>query len=123
VQQIAFYSTSIFFLNFMICTPLEQFAISSIIPVRFGNLDFSFTNSSLYMLCTVGLIFLLFHLVTLQGGQLVPSRWQSGVEMVYQFVSSLVDEQIGQSGKKIFSINFYSICFFTWNKPYWNGTL
>ena len=95
----------------MICTPLEQFAISSIIPVRFGNLDFSFTNSSLYMLCTVGLIFLLFHLVTLQGGQLVPSRWQSGVEMVYQFVSSLVDEQIGQSGKKYFPLIFTVFVF------------
>ena len=40
----------------MIYTPLEQFSIVSILPIRIGNLFLSFTNSSLYMLLATGLV-------------------------------------------------------------------
>jgi len=75
----------------MIYTPLEQFSIVSLIPIRFGNIYLSFTNSSLYLLLATGLVVVLFYLVTQNGGFLVPSRWQSLVEMIYEFVVSLVD--------------------------------
>lgn len=86
----------------MIFTPLEQFAIVSIIPIRLGNIYLSFTNSSLYLLLSTGLVLLLFYLVTQNGGFLVPSRWQSLVEMIYEFVVSLVDEQIGKKAVLLF---------------------
>lgn len=95
----------------MIFTPLEQFSIFSIIPIRFGNLYFSFTNSSLYLFFATGLIILLFYLVTQKGGFLVPSRWQSLVEMIYEFVVSLVDEQIGTKGRKFFPLIFTTFVF------------
>ena len=95
----------------MISTPLEQFAIVSLIPFHFGNLYLSFTNSSLYLFLTIGLIILLFSMVTQNGGFLVPSRWQSLVEMIYEFVVSLVDEQIGQKGKKFFPLIFTTFVF------------
>ena len=95
----------------MIYTPLEQFSIVSILPIRIGNLFLSFTNSSLYMLLATGLVSLLFYLVTREGGFLVPSRWQSVVEMTYQFVGSLVEEQIGTQGRKYFPLILTTFLF------------
>ena len=45
------------------------------------------------------------------GGYLVPSRWQSLVEMIYEFVVSLVDEQIGKKGQKYFPLIFTTFVF------------
>lgn len=95
----------------MIYSPLEQFSIFTIIPIRIGPVFLSFTNSSLYLFLTTGLVFLLFHLVTLNGGNLIPSRWQSMVEMIFEFVSSLVEEQIGKKGKKYFPLIFTIFVF------------
>lgn len=95
----------------MIFTPLEQFSIFSIIPIHFGNIYLSFTNSSLYLFFATGLIVLFFYLVTQHGGFLVPSRWQSLMEMIYEFVVSLVDEQIGPKGRKFFPLIFTTFVF------------
>jgi F-type H+-transporting ATPase subunit a len=95
----------------MICTPLEQFAIVSLFPIRFGTLYLSFTNSALYLFLATGLVVLLLYLVTQRGGYLVPTRWQSIVEMIYEFVVSLVDEQIGSKGRKYFPLVFTTFVF------------
>jgi len=95
----------------MMFTPLEQFAIVSLIPIRFGNIYLSFTNSSLYLLLSTGLVLLLFYLVTQNGGFLIPSRWQSLVEMICEFVVSLVDEQIGKKGRFAFPLIFTIFTF------------
>lgn len=77
-------------------SPLEQFSILPLIPMNIGHLYFSFTNSSLFMLLTLGLVLLLVHFVTKNGGgNLVPNAWQSLVELIYDFVLNLVNEQIG----------------------------
>ena len=95
----------------IIHTPLEQFSIISLIPFHIGNLYFSFTNSSLFLLLTTTLLFTLFYMITQNGGYLVPSRWQSFVEMIYEFVVSLVDEQIGSQGRKYFPLIFTIFVF------------
>ena len=95
----------------MFYSPLEQFSIITLIPINFGFFYLSFTNSSLYLLLTTGLVFLVFHLVTLNGGKIIPSRWQSLVEMIYEFVVSLVNEQIGTQGKKYFPLIFTTFVF------------
>lgn len=95
----------------MIFTPLEQFSIISLIPLHLGNVYLSFTNSSLFLLLTTTLVFTLLRMVTEKGGFLVPSRWQSFVEMIYEFVASLVEEQIGSQGKKYFPLIFTTFLF------------
>ena len=95
----------------LISTPLEQFSIVSLSPIRLGNVFLSFTNSSLYLLIAFESVGLLFYLVTLKGGFLVPSRWQSVVEMIYQFVASLVEEQIGAEGRKYFPLILTTFLF------------
>jgi len=92
-------------------SPLEQFSIVPLIPLHFGNFYFSFTNSSLFMFLTTAFFLLLCSAVTSGGGTLVPSRWQSFVEMIYEFVANLVEEQIGQSGKKYFPFIFTLFTF------------
>nr|YP_010937393.1 ATP synthase F0 subunit 6 [Syringa fauriei]WKW95401.1 ATP synthase F0 subunit 6 [Syringa fauriei] len=83
-------------LDLMVQSPLEQFAILPLIPMKIGNLYFSFTNPSLFMLLTLSLVLLLVHFVTKKGGgNSVPNAWQSLVELIYDFVPNLVNEQIG----------------------------
>ena len=73
-------------------SPLEQFAILPLIPMDIGNLYFSFTNPSLFMLLTLSLVRLLVHFVTKNGGgNSVPNAWQSLVELLYDFVLNPVN--------------------------------
>lgn len=76
--------------------PLDQFGIHPILDLNIGNFFFSFTNLSLFMLLTLGLVLVLVFVVTKKGGgKLVPNAWQSLVELIYDFVLNLVNEQIG----------------------------
>jgi F-type H+-transporting ATPase subunit a len=55
------------------------------------------------MLLTLSLVLLLVHFVTKKGGgKLVPNAWQSLVELIYDFVLNLVNEQIGGNVKQQF---------------------
>lgn len=94
-----------------IYSPLEQFNIISIIPINIGSVYLSLTNSSLFMAVPTGLLVLLILMVMRRGGFLVPSRWQSVVEMFYEFVVNLVEEQIGSAGRKFFTLVFTSFTF------------
>jgi len=77
--------------------PMHQFQIS---PLA-GHLDgtpFVFTNSALWMLVVLALIW-----IFMLGGmkrQLVPGRWQVAVEGVTGFVNSMVTTNIGPEGRK-----------------------
>mmetsp|Transcript_55537 Transcript_55537/g.176352 ORF Transcript_55537/g.176352 Transcript_55537/m.176352 type:complete len:163 (-) Transcript_55537:317-805(-) len=91
----------------MIYSPLEQFSIISLIPLHIGNVYFSVTNSTLFLFLVVGLFLTLLDLVLLNGGgRIIPTRWQSFIEMIYEFIVTLVDEQIGKVGKVYFPLIF-----------------
>lgn len=94
-----------------IFSPLEQFQIISLVPLQFGNFFFSFTNSSFFLMVTTFLVFVFFFMVTIEGGFLIPTRWQTLVEMIYEFVMNLVDEQIGPAGKQYFALIFSVFTF------------
>ncbi|KAI4298022.1 hypothetical protein L6164_037874 [Bauhinia variegata] len=83
-------------MDLTLTSPLDQFEIVPLIPMNIGNFYFSFTNPSLFMLLTLILVLLLFYFVTKNGGgKLVPNACQSLVELLYDFVLNLVNEQIG----------------------------
>ena len=90
-------------------SPLEQFELSLLIPIRLGNFNIPFTNSSLFMLLSCGLVVALISLST-KNATLIPSRWQSVTEMLYDFVGNLISENIGKEGVKYFPLIF---CLFT----------
>nr|YP_010881157.1 ATP synthase F0 subunit 6 [Pellia epiphylla]YP_010881198.1 ATP synthase F0 subunit 6 [Pellia neesiana]WIA66700.1 ATP synthase F0 subunit 6 [Pellia epiphylla var. borealis]WIA66659.1 ATP synthase F0 subunit 6 [Pellia epiphylla]WIA66741.1 ATP synthase F0 subunit 6 [Pellia epiphylla var. borealis]WIA66782.1 ATP synthase F0 subunit 6 [Pellia epiphylla]WIA66823.1 ATP synthase F0 subunit 6 [Pellia epiphylla] len=81
------------------------------IPIHIGNLYFPSTNSSLFMLLTIGLVLLLVHFVTLNGGHSVPNAWQSFVEMIHDSVPNSVNEQI--SGASSVKQRFFPLIYVT----------
>jgi F-type H+-transporting ATPase subunit a len=92
-------------------SPLEQFAILQIVPLSLGGVYMSFTNSALVMIVAVGLFCALLSMVTTNGGSLVPGHWQSLTEMVYEFVTNLVEELIGEKGQTYFPLIFTTFTF------------
>ena len=84
--------------------------VKPIIPLQIGGVDVSFTNSALFMLLAVLTSTLLFALC-LRKRSLVPSAAQSIPEMVYEFVSSLLRENVGVEGLKYFPFIFSMFLF------------
>lgn len=94
----------------MLTSPFEQFQIVTFLPIKFGSLNISFTNSSFYMLLVISVILILFTLATTKA-TIIPGKWQSVVEMLYEFVYNLVEEQVGPKGIKYFPIIFATFLF------------
>lgn len=92
-------------------SPLDQFAVKPLIslpPVAGYNIDF--TNASLFMVLAV-LLSLIFLTSGIRRGALVPGRFQSMVEVYYEFVSNMVRENIGTKGKAFFPFIFTLFTF------------
>lgn len=90
--------------------PLEQFAIARIIPIHIGGLDVSYTNAALMMTIAVVFVTTLMVLATRRAA-LVPGRWQSVAEMLYEFVADMVDSNIGHGGRQFFPFIFTLFTF------------
>jgi len=88
--------------------PMHQFEISRLIPIKFGSIDASFTNSSLWMVLTVVAVSALLLLGT---KRIVPSRLQSVGEMIYEFISNMVRDTMGDEGRKFFPFILTLFCF------------
>jgi ATP synthase subunit 6 len=91
-----------------ISSPLEQFSVITLIPINFAGFDLSITNSAVYCLLTITLIFGIWSTISYnKGGLVVPSKYQFCAEMLYDFVSTLVHEQLGaQNAPKFVTIVF-----------------
>jgi len=95
----------------MLASPLEQFTLVTILPLQLENFFFNFTNSTFFMVLSAGLFLAVLSMVTAQGGFLIPTRWQSLAEMYFEFVVSMVKEQIGKPGKQYFPFIFTIFTF------------
>ena len=91
-------------------SPLAQFEVHPIIPLRFGDYDISFTNASLWMVLTVVFTVLVLFM-GVRGRKLVPGRWQSFSEVMVQFVSHTVRESAGADAMKFFPLIFSLFMF------------
>ncbi|MBI1365332.1 MAG: F0F1 ATP synthase subunit A [Alphaproteobacteria bacterium] len=91
--------------------PMEQFEILPLIkfPAE-GNIDLSFTNSSLWMLIGVGAIIAFFAAATSRRS-LVPGRLQSSVEVLHEFIADLVRDTIGPEGRRFLPYIFTLFIF------------
>ena len=79
--------------------PMHQFEVQSIFEgFNLGGQQIAFTNSALWMLLTLGALWLF-----MLGGmkrELVPGRWQAAVEGMTGFISSMMMTNIGPEGRK-----------------------
>jgi F-type H+-transporting ATPase subunit a len=91
-------------------SPLHQFEIRDIVPIHIGQLDLSFTNSSLFMLVAVGLV-ALFLVGGMSNARLVPGRLQSTAELFYEFIAGMVRDNVGHEGKQYFPFIFSLFMF------------
>ena len=91
--------------------PIEQFAIRPIVELgTLGGQQVVFTNSALSMLLTVTVAAGLLCWAS-RRNRVVPGRWQSSVEMLYEFVSKTMRENAGEHGMKFFPLVFSLFMF------------
>lgn len=91
--------------------PIEQFKIKPIIDLgEIGGFQLAFTNSALFMvIATVGAGAFLFFSPARKA--LVPDRWQSSAEILYEFVSKTLRENAGEKGRPFFPLVFSLFMF------------
>jgi F-type H+-transporting ATPase subunit a len=89
---------------------MEQFEIKPLFELHIGGADLSFTNSALFMAFAVAASFLLFLSAT-RKRTMVPGRWQSIAELLYEFNAQMVTDNIGKEGLKYLPFIFTLFLF------------
>jgi F-type H+-transporting ATPase subunit a len=90
--------------------PIKQFELVHLVPIKIGNADFGFTNSSLHMFMAVGAT-AAFLLLSTSGRRLIPTRLQSMAELAYEFVAGTVRQTAGTDGMRFFPLVFSLFMF------------
>lgn len=91
--------------------PIHQFEIKTLFPIaRIGGQTIGFTNSALFMLIAVGIV-----AAIMMGGtasrSVIPGRWQSVAESLYEFVAGTVRSSAGREGMRFFPLVFSLFMF------------
>jgi F-type H+-transporting ATPase subunit a len=82
-----------------IIDPIHQFNIDRLIPIHFGGIDASFTNSALWACIAVLAATLLFFLAP---RNLIPTRLQSVAESIYEVVDNMTHEVLHDNARTYF---------------------
>ena len=95
----------------MSVNPMHQFKVYRIGPeIKFGEIDISFTNASLFMaLSAISILLILF--AGSKNRSLVPSKMQLITEMSYTFVAKMISETAGSKAKPFFPFIFCLFMF------------
>ena len=91
-------------------SPLEQFEINPLVNFEAGGIDLAFTNSSVSMVITV-LFITLFLTLTVNTRSIIPGRLQLISEMCYNFIAQLLNDTVGDNGKRYFPFVFSLFMF------------
>jgi F-type H+-transporting ATPase subunit a len=91
--------------------PIHQFQIKNLLSFgSIGGQTIAFTNSALFMFIIVALAALLMFGAT-AARAVVPGRWQSVAESLYEFVASTVRSAAGTEGMRFFPFVFSLFIF------------
>lgn len=91
-------------------SPLEQFEIHDLIPIYIGDLNISFTNSTLWMFIGVA-VATIFLTASVSSRSMVPGRWQSMAELSYEFIANMLRDNVGSAGRPYFPFIFTLFMF------------
>ncbi|MGE0658701.1 MAG: F0F1 ATP synthase subunit A [Reyranellaceae bacterium] len=92
-------------------SPLQQFEIKTLTPLfEIGGTPIGITNSALAMIAAVGVASLFLGL-GMRRAALVPGRWQSMVELSYEFIANMLRENVGSEGRRYFPFIFSLFMF------------
>ncbi|MCP5382450.1 MAG: F0F1 ATP synthase subunit A [Kordiimonadaceae bacterium] len=90
--------------------PLEQFEIHSKVPIEVAGYDISITNSAVSLAIAL-VILMVFMLGGMRKAALVPGRWQSSVEMCYEFIAKMLGDTAGHEARQFFPFVFTLFMF------------
>lgn len=90
--------------------PMGQFAIKTLKPLTLAGYDVSFTNSALWMAVATVAIAIFLYAGTARP-RLVPGRLQAAVEYLYDFVRSMLDDNVGPEGRRFAPLIFTIFIF------------
>lgn len=91
--------------------PLSQFDIQYVTKFEpIAGLNLNFSNSSLFMVLAV-IAIILYMGVSTRKRALVPGRWQGMAEVTYEFVATMLKENVGNEGRKYFPFVFSLFMF------------
>lgn len=88
----------------------EQFQIIRLIPLSLAGIDFSITNSSLFMIFALLFFYFLYN-TNIKNGFIIPTRWQSIIEIFYEVLFGVVKDNIGAKANKYFPFIFTIFVF------------
>lgn len=91
-------------------SPLAQFEIHDVAPLSAGGFDVSFTNSAMWMVAVLGIIWI-FMVGGTRKAALVPGRWQAAVESVYGFIDNTLSANVGPEGRRFVPLIFSLFMF------------
>lgn len=97
--------------------PISQFVIKDIVPIYIGGdgtahsgMNFSFTNSALFMVATVVAVST-YMLLAPGKRQMVPNRIQLTSELMYEFIANMLRSSAGKQGMVFFPFVFSLFAF------------
>ena len=86
----------------MATNPMQQFEVHRIGPsLSFNGVDLSFTNSSLFMLIS-SILIIIFFVAGTRRVNIVPSKIQLLNELVFNFISKMINETVGPNARPYF---------------------
>jgi F-type H+-transporting ATPase subunit a len=89
---------------------LHQFELKKLIPIELAGYDISFTNSSLFMMFAIFFI-ITFYLFAIRDRKIIPTRMQSMAELSYEFIASMVKDNVGTKGMSFMPFIFTVFMF------------
>ena len=95
----------------MATNPMHQFNVYRIGPeIKIGEIDISFTNSSLFMVICSFAIMIIFNFGA-KKNSLIPNKIQLLAELSYGFVSKMISDTAGSKAKPYFAFIFSLFMF------------
>lgn len=91
-------------------SPLDQFKIKEIVGLQLFGYDVSITNSSLFMIIA-GFFIVAYFVLAFRGNKLIPSRFQLSGELVYGMIADMLDQNVGDKGKRFVPFVFTLFMF------------
>lgn len=101
------------FLSFF--SPLEQFEILPLFVIRLGILDLSITNQTILLILIFFFVNVLFFACLNLKDQtlyIIPTRWQSIIEIFYNLILSMVVDNVSGKKSQLFFPLIFCIFFF-----------
>lgn len=98
-------------MNMNFFSPMEQFEVLILKGLKlFGNFDFSLTNGVWYILL-VGILLVFLLSLSVQRIKLVPTRIQSIMELLYEFIVEMLRKQAGSAAVEYVPLLFLVFIF------------